>query len=885
MIDVGHRCNISCTHCYHAHEKDAKFKPVQELKAEIDQAKSRGNNYIDFSGGEPTIYPDIAELIKYCESIDMKCCVITNGLAGAKATESILNAGVDDWLVSVHGTSETCDKIMQLPGARDKQERFLKQLQESGSTFRFNCCMLRENQDDLIATAKWAAQWKPRIFNWINFNPHHGWQEDIEGTKRVIAGLDVLEAQLSQAIPILLDAGIGVNVRYYPMCRLPEAFRMHVCNDYHVLFDPYEWDYGNSPKTFQNYYASAVNMSNGNEWKGQPCQTCSIKYICGGPNSAFYRASGMKGCVSAIKDDTIPRDDFYYYRHLNTECLTPRVPLENTMCIAAIADERYRMYVPLFLYCATKSYPEYDIKIFTTYHDHEEVKKLVDRSVGYGVYDSCIVKSENVAARYSSTPAVSAAMRFVEFEDELSYYDNVLWTDIDMMLFPDGDLIKKHRDQMKEDGTEYYESFMPLSQEQRVCAVIFLVKEWWGKTKQARGDASKWLSNSTSTDATIDEEMLFRIITQSGLTLPPRAFRKHRHHGNHFGDWRLWKSKDIAPHLISDECRKNISNLIHDAKFMALHRQCGSVNTEISDLVSSLEAYIKCNEVENKAPQANRKIETVTPKCKKPAFEHHEGSFIIFTVVDEAYQWYIPMFARSLEIAYPGQRSLVAIRGGLNISVKRAMLTFKNACITEELDVVLPSGGWATAALRFLYSEGKVLKEFDFCLITDIDIMLMPEHVSIIDQHMRCLKNEGLGCYENLVSERRGSDVRLPGVHFVTKDWWEATKEQRAIEYDKLAVAGATEYCYDEYMLGRIVKNSGLKLPSNPLRLQWQHGVHIGDWRISIDRKVKVFQSVWQKMHIAALLKDECFMAQLNFAADKIEWLKKLEKEWRRLLD
>jgi hypothetical protein len=135
-----------------------------------------------------------------------------------------------------------------------------------------------------------------------------------------------------------------------------------------------------------------------------------------------------------------------------------------------------------------------------------------------------------------------------------------------------------------------------------------------------------------------------------------------------------------------------------------------------------------------------------------------------------------------------------------------------------------------------------------------------------------------------MVSQRRGEEVRLPGVHFVTKEWWGRTAEARGIEKAILCSTGATEYCHDEFMLGRIVKNSGLNI-SSKVSLQWQHGVHIGDWRISIERKGKVFQNVWQKMHISTLLKDEIFMSLLNSAAEKITWLKKLEKEWRFQID
>ena len=40
-----------------------------------------GNTSVDIQGGEPTIYPDILELIRYCKEIGLHPTLITNGWA------------------------------------------------------------------------------------------------------------------------------------------------------------------------------------------------------------------------------------------------------------------------------------------------------------------------------------------------------------------------------------------------------------------------------------------------------------------------------------------------------------------------------------------------------------------------------------------------------------------------------------------------------------------------------------------------------------------------------------------------------------------------------------------------------------------------------------
>lgn len=887
VIDTGHQCNLRCKMCYHKHEiESAKFESTAVLKGQILEAKNRGNNYIDFTGGSPELHPGIIDLVKYADSLGIKSCIITAGIIGRNHTANLLAAGVNDFLVSVHGTAETCNDIMRLKGggkfnARERQERFLRQLVEAGQSFRFNACMLRQNQNDLVATAKWMLQWKPRIVNWIQMNPHGNWSADIAGTKSVIADLDVLEGQLSAAIPILLDAGIGVNVRYYPMCRIPEAFRQHACNDLQVMHDPMEWDYGTSPKTFKAYMAKAQSFSISNEWKAQPCQSCDLRNICGGINSAFYRATGDKACIHAIKDPNVVKNDPFFYRRHNTVCLTPRVPLEKKMCIAAIADENMAAYVPLFLYCATKNYPDYDVLVFATYPAKSCARAVSDRHMGQGVYDGCVIDVHEEMAHYGTDPNATRAIRFVEFEKYLGDHENVLWTDIDILFQPDGDIPQKHLDRMALDGTGCFENYVTIyGGKTRLCGVHFLTKEWWGKTRQARLSASERIMNSVGLSWDSDEENLFKITSESGLEIPPhRNSDISRHHGVHLGDF-LAELKGKGPAPKTTQISQWIRDLFSDSAFVKMFEDCADVSDNLRMVFDKLTLMVQNMPA---AKQVSASAINGPPKKKNP-FDHYDGSFIIFTVVDEAYQWYIPMFARSLEMAYPGQKSVVVVRSGSTVDVKNMLSKFKNNCTVElSSDGAAPLSGWTTAAYRFTGAPNKVL-ECDFCLITDIDIMFMPESVSIVDQHMRCLKSEALECYDNMVSERRGSDVRLPGVHFVTRDWWKKTEEQRRIEYKKLSEDGATEYCYDEYMLGRIVKNSGLKLPSNPLRLQWQHGVHIGDWRLAMAQKRQVFSNVFQKMHISSLLKDEIFMAQLKFASEEIKFLKKIEKEWIKLL-
>ena len=327
VIDVGRHCNCQCHFCYYSHLGDLlkqSYEEKETLKAQIDNAAARGNNYLDFTGGEPTICPHIAELIEYAENkYGMKSCIITNALCGENTIYKLLNTCVDDFLVSIHGTKFVHDYLVNVKGAREKQERFLK-IVCNEIPIRFNLVINRYNQHELADVAKWATQWNVKIFNFINFNPHHEWQADRAGTKKIIANLRVVESELHKAIAILEKNGIGVNVRYYPMCRIASEYRRCICNDYHVSFDPYEWDYNIFPKTFETHLKWAIAGSNGIEHKEFPCMICDLQYICGGINKHYYSATdGMM--INAVRENIEDKYDFYQYRKDNVMTLKERV--------------------------------------------------------------------------------------------------------------------------------------------------------------------------------------------------------------------------------------------------------------------------------------------------------------------------------------------------------------------------------------------------------------------------------------------------------------------------------------------------------------------------------------------------------------------------------
>lgn len=317
-IDTGWKCNVECKFCYHIFkDTDREPEPIDKVKDSIRSAKLRGNDTIDLVGpGEPTIVPHIGEVIRFAKSLDLRVCIITHGMIAPKRLEEILDAGIDDFLISMHGLEERHnDMIGGIKAGRRGQEKTIAALKERGLSFRVNYVLNSENANEVFGFARYIAGHAPRIVNFINFNPHGEWSGNVK-SKDFVADLRAVEPLLDSAIDLLESNGIGVNLRYYPMCRISEAHRKNVCNDLHVMFDPYEWDYSVQPKTYAAYREYGRYISRTIESQTGACSTCGIKTICGGINAQFNAMTDGR-LVDPVALSELRDDDFYHYRQHN----------------------------------------------------------------------------------------------------------------------------------------------------------------------------------------------------------------------------------------------------------------------------------------------------------------------------------------------------------------------------------------------------------------------------------------------------------------------------------------------------------------------------------------------------------------------------------------
>jgi len=97
-ILVTKKCNFNCPYCRHV----GAHKSLEEVKSLIDLWAETGLRNIRFSGGEPTLHPDLEAMVAYARQKGaLRVAVSTNGSAAWELYKRLTAAGVDDFSVSL----------------------------------------------------------------------------------------------------------------------------------------------------------------------------------------------------------------------------------------------------------------------------------------------------------------------------------------------------------------------------------------------------------------------------------------------------------------------------------------------------------------------------------------------------------------------------------------------------------------------------------------------------------------------------------------------------------------------------------------------------------------------------------------------------------------
>jgi len=164
-IALTYDCQNRCTFCYADSPNRGRKVPemtTAEVKITIDRICDEAHcPTVSFTGGEPTLRRDLAELVAYAKAKGMRVNLITNGIkcADPEYVRTLAEAGLDSAQVSIEGGSaEVHDAITQHPGAWARAISGVKNLRAARIHTHTNTTICGGNRDHLLELVDFIAQ-------------------------------------------------------------------------------------------------------------------------------------------------------------------------------------------------------------------------------------------------------------------------------------------------------------------------------------------------------------------------------------------------------------------------------------------------------------------------------------------------------------------------------------------------------------------------------------------------------------------------------------------------------------------------------------------------------------------------------------------------------
>jgi len=291
-INVGYSCNERCKFCYYIQTiKDRdKIKDLttQEAKDRIKYIRDQKIETLEFTGGEPTIRPDLIELIEYGKSLGFKSIsMITNAvkMADPAYTKKVVEAGVDDFLISIHGSNPSVhDKVTEMPGSFQKAIDTVKHLSNYDVKIRANCVISGFNYKTPVETLKLYHELGIQTANFILFNPIV--EADWKSAPELNVSYSDAAPYLKEAIDLYKDKIKKITVRYIPFC-LMKGYEKYITNMPQIQYDPDEWDYLVRTGIREGKFLSTAAL-----WVGMLLYPMKGRLLSGGWNT--FKHEGLK---------------------------------------------------------------------------------------------------------------------------------------------------------------------------------------------------------------------------------------------------------------------------------------------------------------------------------------------------------------------------------------------------------------------------------------------------------------------------------------------------------------------------------------------------------------------------------------------------------------
>lgn len=273
-LKMGFACNNNCHFCVQGHKKKFGNKETAKLKEYLEKSAEEGYKGVVFTGGEPTIRPDILGLVRHAKKLGFTLIQIqTNGrrFVYKEFCKEIIDAGANEFSPALHGHSPALhDYLTSAKGAFAQTVTGIKNLKDLGQIVITNTVITKSNYRHLPDIAKLLVMLKVDQFQ---FAFVHALGHAATNFDSVVPRMSLVEPYVKKALTIGVKAGVRVMTEGIPYCFMSD-YEKYVAEA--MIPDTKIYDLDN---IIEDY--SAARITEGKK-KGPKCNTCRYFKKCEG---------------------------------------------------------------------------------------------------------------------------------------------------------------------------------------------------------------------------------------------------------------------------------------------------------------------------------------------------------------------------------------------------------------------------------------------------------------------------------------------------------------------------------------------------------------------------------------------------------------------------
>jgi MoaA/NifB/PqqE/SkfB family radical SAM enzyme len=218
-VELANICNLHCSYCLRSEDnlysRHAEFFPLELLRRIVTDARETARiTHVNFTGGEPTLHPQFAEILDTVAAADLTTSFVTNGWHFERTWPALAATrdAISRVAFSLDGIDRETHDRWRGAGSFDRLIRAFSRCYMSQLPFTIKIAVRRDLVEQLEQIAIFAARMGASALNFVHIMPTSSAVEDESALN-----LDERRA-VEEEIAILariFKMPIGIDVGYY----------------------------------------------------------------------------------------------------------------------------------------------------------------------------------------------------------------------------------------------------------------------------------------------------------------------------------------------------------------------------------------------------------------------------------------------------------------------------------------------------------------------------------------------------------------------------------------------------------------------------------------------------------------------------------------------